>query len=114
MNADRNPRASQLRKGVLELAVLAMLRDGERYGSQLVDELSERPGLSVSAGTIYPLLSRLRQGGMVTTTWHESPVGPPRKHYALTASGHRALDAMTETWASLVRDMDAILREDGR
>lgn len=63
---------SQLRKGVLELAVLGLLAEEPRYGSSLVDDLAGRPGLAITAGTVYPLLARLAKAGSVTTTWRES------------------------------------------
>ena len=71
-------RTAQIRKGVVELAVLGLLDGGERYGSQIVDELSAQPALALTAGTVYPLLSRLLKAGLIESTWQESPVGPPR------------------------------------
>lgn len=109
MAADRDTWASQIRKGVVELTILAMLREEEKYGSQLVEELSARPALAISTGTVYPLLGRLREAALVTTTWRESPNGPPRKYYALTAQGRRALAEMTDSWRSVVAAMDAVL-----
>jgi PadR family transcriptional regulator PadR len=67
----------QLRRGTLEFCVLALLRDRERYGFELVRTLSDIDGMTISEGTIYPLLSRLRRNGLVTTTWHDSDAGPP-------------------------------------
>jgi PadR family transcriptional regulator, regulatory protein PadR len=67
-----------------------LLRDGERYGFDLVRELSNGVGLVTSEGTIYPLLTRLRKDDLVTTTWRESDSGPPRRYYRLTESGHAA------------------------
>ncbi len=74
---------AQLRRGVLEYCVLALLGDEERYGYDLVTELSDA-GLVASEGTIYPLLSRLRKDELVATSWQESPSGPPRRYYRLT------------------------------
>jgi PadR family transcriptional regulator PadR len=74
----RNP-LTQLRRGVLEYCVLALLRDGARYGFELVRELSESDGLVTSEGTIYPLLTRLRKDEHVVTFWRESESGPPRR-----------------------------------
>jgi Transcriptional regulator PadR-like family len=67
--------------------VLALLRDQPRYGFDLVRSLAQANGLVTSEGTIYPLLGRLRRDGLVTTTWHESPSGPPRRYYQLTDEG---------------------------
>lgn len=84
---------AQMRKGALEYCVLALLRDGERYGFELVRILSGRDGLVTGEGTIYPLLSRLRRDGLVDTTWRESSSGPPRRYYRLTSEGCVALDS---------------------
>ena len=70
---------SQLRRGVLEFCVLALLRDGERYGVEILRELGAVEALVTSEGTIYPLLSRLRKEHLVETVWRESPTGPPRR-----------------------------------
>ncbi len=101
---------SQLRKGVLELAVLGLLADQPRYGSSLVDDLAGRPGLAITAGTVYPLLARLAKAGLVTTKWRESPVGPPRKYYALTGRGRRRLDAMAREFDTVAAALATILK----
>ena len=75
---------SQLRRGVLEFCVLALLRSEERYSFELVRALSAVDGLVTSEGTLYPLLARLRRDGVVETTWRESLSGPPRRYYRLT------------------------------
>jgi PadR family transcriptional regulator PadR len=90
---------SQLRRGVLEYCVLALLREGPRYGVELVRELGEADAMVTSEGTIYPLLSRLRRDELVETSWQESPSGPPRRYYALTALGGRALAEFSGEWA---------------
>src|SRR3954463_3220296 len=90
---------SQLRRGTVEYCVLALLRDEERYGFDLVRALSEIDGLVMSEGTIYPLLSRLRREHLVTTSWRESDTGPPRRYYRLTAAGHAALADFTKEWS---------------
>lgn len=105
------PWVSQIRKGVVELAVLGLLAGERRYGSQLVDELAAHPGLAISAGTVYPLLARLKKSGLVDSHWQESPAGPPRKYYELTAPGRDALAAMTVAWRSVATDLGAILEE---
>src|SRR6478672_12039657 len=89
---------SQLRRGVLEFCVLALLRGGERYAVELVQELGSKDGLVTSEGTLYPLLSRLRKEGVVDTTWRESPSGPPRRYYRLTPAGRSLLDAFAAEW----------------
>ena len=100
---------TQLRRGVLEYCVLALLRDRPHYGFDLVRQLSESDGLLTSEGTIYPLLSRLRKDGLVTTTWQESEAGPPRRYYALTPEGRRALDGFVRDWTRFSEGVDRIL-----
>jgi len=103
------PMLSQLRRGVLEYCVLAVLRDGERYGYELVAELGAADGLLTSEGTIYPLLGRLRKDGAVATTWRESTSGPPRRYYSLTARGYDTLERFGGEWTRFRDAVDAIL-----
>ncbi len=88
---------SQLRKGSLELAVLLVLSKQRRYGLELVDLLNEAQ-LGISEGAIYPLLSRLRSEGKVTTEWVDTGVGHAHKYYELTAHGRATLKAMLGAW----------------
>jgi PadR family transcriptional regulator PadR len=104
---------SQLRKGTLEYCVLALLRNGRRYGFELVRTLSEADGLMVSEGTIYPLLSRLRRTQLVSTSWQESEAGPPRRYYELTDAGQRALTDFSDEWARFRDAVDALLAAQG-
>jgi PadR family transcriptional regulator PadR len=104
----RNP-LTQLRRGVLEFCVLSLLAEEERYGFDLVRRLGEVDGLVTSEGTIYPLLSRLRRDGWVTTSWQESDSGPPRRYYAITGEGGRALAAFTEEWRRFRDSVDRLL-----
>jgi PadR family transcriptional regulator, regulatory protein PadR len=105
---------SQLRRGALEYCVLALLRDDERYGFELVRRLSSVDGLVTSEGTIYPLLTRLRREALVTTSWRESESGPPRRYYRLTEAGRSALTTFTEDWARFRDGVDALLTPGGR
>lgn len=100
---------TQLRRGVLEYCVLALLREGERYAFELVTTLGEADGMVTSEGTLYPLLSRLRKEGHVDTTWRESPSGPPRRYYTLTAQGAERLDAFVVEWQRFSRSVDGLL-----
>jgi PadR family transcriptional regulator PadR len=100
---------SQLRRGVLQHCVLALLRDGPRYGVEVVKVLGQAEALAVSEGTIYPLLSRLRRDGLVETSWQESPTGPPRRYYALTPAGHRSLDGFATEWSRFRDAVDRML-----
>lgn len=104
---------SQLRRGVIEYCVLAMLQDTERYGVELVRALGQADGLVTSEGTLYPLLSRLRREGLVDTTWRESAAGPPRRYYRLTSSGLAALAAFSVEWSRFRSAVDHLL-EPGR
>jgi PadR family transcriptional regulator PadR len=104
---------SQLRKGTLEYCVLALLRDGQRYGFELVRTLSEADGLLISEGTIYPLLSRLRRDHLVSTSWQESEAGPPRRYYQLTDAGKRALADFSDEWARFRDAVDALVTTQG-
>ncbi|MER5502894.1 MULTISPECIES: PadR family transcriptional regulator [unclassified Streptomyces] len=101
--------AAQLRKGVLEYCVLALMRDRPRYGVELLQSLEESGALATSQGTVYPLLSRLRRDDLVTTSWQESASGPPRRYYALTDSGRAALDEFTRVWPDFRNAVDAFL-----
>jgi PadR family transcriptional regulator PadR len=101
---------TELRRGVLEHCVLAVVRDEESYGFDIVRALSEAGELVTSEGTIYPLLSRLRRDHLVTTTWRESDAGPPRRYYQITDAGRRALDAFVGDWTRFRNAVDALLR----
>ncbi len=93
----------QVRKGVLELCILNALAERERYGYELVKTLVAIPGLGVTEGTLYPLLSRLRVQGYVSARLEESSEGPARKYYALTEEGRRMMHAMNDYLEELNR-----------
>src|SRR5215470_19683732 len=86
----------QVRKGVLEMCILNALSGRERYGYELVKTLVAVPGLGVTEGTLYPLLSRLRVQGLVSARLEESSEGPARKYYALTKEGREIIGEMNE------------------
>lgn len=90
---------TNLRKGVLEYCVLAMIGDGELYGLDIAHGLQQR-GILTSEGTLYPLLARLRRNGLVETSWQESAQGAPRRYYTLTQDGQEALNNFATVWAS--------------
>lgn len=98
MVAGKDKSLTQMRRGTLEYCVLALLRHEARYGFDLVKALGEADGMVTSEGTIYPLLSRLRRDGLVSTTWEESPSGPPRRYYRLTRDGEKALEDFVGEW----------------
>lgn len=93
----------QVRKGVLELCILNALDAKERYGYDLVKTLVEMPGLGVTEGTVYPLLSRLRVQELVSTRLEESPDGPVRKYYSLTQRGKETVTMMNAHLDTLVK-----------
>lgn len=103
----------QLRRGVLEFCVLALLGDEERYAYDIVERLGAMDGLVTSEGTIYPLLSRLRRDELVATSWRESELGPPRRYYRLTATGSRALATFAEDWAQFRDSVDQLVKTRG-
>jgi PadR family transcriptional regulator, regulatory protein PadR len=108
--AKRNAAISQLRRGVLEFCVLALLADEERYGFELVQKLASEDALVTTEGTLYPLLGRLRREGAVETTWRESSAGPPRRYYRLTPAGRKSLAAFLDEWSRFRDSVDAILK----
>ncbi len=100
---------TQLRRGVLEFCVLALVRDSERYSFDLVRALGDTEGLVTSEGTLYPLLGRLRREGMVHGTWRESTSGPPRRYYRITKDGDAALRAFASQWTRFRDSVDTLI-----
>jgi PadR family transcriptional regulator PadR len=100
---------SQLRRGALEYCVLALLAREERYAFDIVRTLGQIDGMVTAEGTLYPLLSRLRKDGRVTTSWRDSEAGPPRKYYAITAEGRRALADFVAEWTRFREAVEALL-----
>jgi PadR family transcriptional regulator, regulatory protein PadR len=107
--AKNDSQFTQMRRGAIEYCVLAILREGERYGFELVRELTAADGLVTSEGTIYPLLSRLRREGLVETSWQESNQGPPRRYYRITKQGDRALESFVDQWIRFRSAVDGVL-----
>jgi PadR family transcriptional regulator, regulatory protein PadR len=99
----------QLRKGCLELAILAALWDGKLYGLEILRRLETDSDLIVSEGTVYPLLSRLKALALVRSEWVESDAGHPRKYYALTASGKERAREMAGMWVRFSSSMSKLL-----
>jgi PadR family transcriptional regulator PadR len=99
----------QLKKGVLELCVLAMLFKKDCYGYELVNRISKN--IMIAEGTIYPLLKRLKDEGYVTTYLTESQEGPPRKYYKLTDLGVETKEQLEHEWKTFVYGVEKILKE---
>ncbi len=97
----------QFKKGVLELCVLSMLAHKDCYGYELVNEISK--SIDISEGTIYPLLRRLKDEGLMTTYLQESGEGPPRKYYTLTEGGRTKERTLREEWIQFTISVSALL-----
>src|SRR6056297_3655881 len=91
---------AQMRKGVLEYCILSILRDDDKYASEILGALKDAKMLVVE-GTRYPLLTRLKKAGLLNCRWEESTSGPPRKYYALTETGQLFLNELNGTWDEL-------------
>ncbi len=88
---------SQMRKGMLEFCVLLLLKDCDAYASEIITEMKEAQ-LIVMEGTLYPLLTRLKNDGLLSYRWEESPSGPPRKYYSITPLGQEFLAQLRASW----------------
>lgn len=91
---------AQMRKGILEFCILAILDKKEAYPSEILDAL-KKARLIVVEGTLYPLLTRLKNSELLTYRWEESPSGPPRKYFTLTEQGKQFLNELQNTWSEL-------------
>jgi len=98
MNIDNTQ--SQMRKGILEFCILSVIKRGESYPGDIVDEM-RASGLQILEGTLYPLLTRLKNAEMLTYRWVESPSGPPRKYFSLTEKGQLFYQDLGRTWEEL-------------
>jgi PadR family transcriptional regulator PadR len=92
--------AAQMRKGVLEFAILLIISKKETYASEIISSF-KKAKLTVVEGTIYPLLSRLKSSGLLNYNWEESKSGPPRKYYTLTKKGQQFLNAYSQQWQNI-------------
>ncbi len=97
----------QLKKGALELCVLALLSQHDSYAYEIASRLADAIGMG--EGTIYPLMRRLQGDGLVETYLVESPAGPPRKYYRLTAAGTQSFQAQKDAWSSFSGAVDQIV-----
>ncbi|NND63644.1 MAG: PadR family transcriptional regulator [Flavobacteriaceae bacterium] len=101
---------AQMRKGVLEYCILSILKDGEAYTSDILETLKDAKMLVVE-GTIYPLLTRLKNAGLLNYRWEESTSGPPRKYYELTETGKLFLKELNTTWSELQQAVNRVTSE---
>lgn len=98
---------AQMRKGILEYCILSLLSQKEAYASEIIQALKNAK-LLVVEGTVYPLLTRLKNDGLLTYRWEESTGGPPRKYYLVTALGQDFLKELHNTWTELVASIQKI------
>ena len=97
----------QMRKGILEYCILAILSREDSYAPKIIAELKAAEMIVVE-GTLYPILTRQKNAGLLTYRWEESPQGPPRKYYSLTDKGRECLTQLDEAWDELVNQIQTI------
>jgi len=104
MNIDNT--ASQMRKGVLEFCILSVIKQGEAYPSDIIDKM-KAANLNILEGTLYPLLTRLKNAALLSYRWEESTSGPPRKYFSLTEKGAEFYKELESTWFELANAEEA-------
>jgi PadR family transcriptional regulator PadR len=100
---------TQLRKGLVELAVLASIARGETYGYRIVEQLQALDGLQFTESTVYPVLTRLARDKFLAIRTEPSPAGPVRRYYRLTPDGERRFRQMAESWKTVSRSLSGLL-----
>jgi PadR family transcriptional regulator PadR len=105
MNIDNT--ASQMRKGVLEYCILSVIKQGEAYPSDIIDKM-KNANLNILEGTLYPLLTRLKNAELLTYRWVESNSGPPRKYFSLTEKGAAFYKELEATWQELANAVEKL------
>ena len=101
----------QMRKGILEFCILHIISRGEVYASDMLDELTSAK-IMVVEGTLYPLLTRLKNAALLDYKWVESSSGPPRKYYVLTDTGRQFLEQLQLTWEELQTSVNQITQRE--
>ena len=104
---------SQMRKGVLEFCILSVIQRGEVYPSDIIEEM-KRANLNILEGTLYPLLTRLKNADLLTYRWVESSSGPPRKYFSLTEKGAKFYQELEQTWNEMSSSVDAVTKKRGK
>ena len=102
---------AQMRKGVLEFCILSILADGDAYPTEIIERMKTSK-LVVVEGTLYPLLTRLKNMELLSYRWEESTSGPPRKYYRLTETGERFLNELIATWEELVKSVSEVTKKE--
>lgn len=110
MNINSENTKIQMRRGVLEYCILLILSKGDEYASSIINEL-RNADMIVVEGTLYPLLIRQKNLGLLSYRWEESPQGPPRKYYSITDKGREYLEELDTAWNGIVASIDSIKRE---
>ncbi|HNW90118.1 MAG TPA: PadR family transcriptional regulator [Bacteroidales bacterium] len=101
---------AQMRKGILEYCILSVIAEKDVYASDIMEKLKEGK-LIVVEGTLYPLMTRLKNDGLLNYRWEESKTGPPRKYYTLTETGRIFLQNLDESWEELVKSVKLITKK---
>jgi PadR family transcriptional regulator PadR len=101
---------AQMKKGVLEFCILSVLSEGDHYPSEIIEKMKTAK-LIVVEGTLYPLLMRLKNDGLLSYRWEESTSGPPRKYYKLTPIGQQFLKELELTWNELVESVNQTIKK---
>jgi PadR family transcriptional regulator PadR len=106
MNIDNTQ--SQMKKGILEFCILSIIKRGEAYPSDIVEEM-KAANMQILEGTLYPLLTRLKNAEMLNYRWVESSGGPPRKYFSLTEKGEQFYKELASTWSDLVQSVNKVV-----
>jgi len=101
---------AQMRKGVLEFCILSILSDGAHYPTEIIERMKTAK-LLVVEGTLYPLLTRLKNDGLLTYRWEESTSGPPRKYFTLSEEGKKSLTELLNSWTELTTSVNQIIQQ---
>ncbi len=104
---------SQMRKGVLEFCILSVIQRGEVYPSDIIEEM-KKANLNILEGTLYPLLTRLKNADLLTYRWVESSSGPPRKYFSLTEKGAAFYKELEQTWNEMANSVATVTRPNGK
>ncbi len=108
MNLDNTQ--SQMKKGILEFCILSVIKNGEAYPSDIVETM-KTANMQILEGTLYPLLTRLKNAEMLSYRWVESSGGPPRKYFSLTEKGNDFYNILEKTWKELVEGVNAVTNQ---
>lgn len=100
---------TQVKKGILDFIILLLLKEGEKYGYELLEYIKQRTGYDMAEGTIYPLLNRLKDDQLIDSKWVEMETGMPRKYYTITPSGLTTLETMKHFWTTLTNNLNNLI-----